>query len=113
MGDEGRDRRRKRAQGSPGSPDHGGVSGEIAATLPEQIRRVYEAWEEGQTAEFVRLVQMLGHSARFGFSDVSERAAELEETIREALSDRRTMQSQEIRARLEELIVICDRAVGE
>lgn len=113
MGDEGRDRRRKRAQGSQDPKDNGGIAGEITATLPEQIRRIYEAWEEGQSAELVRLVQMLGHAARFGYSDVSERAVQLEEVIREALSDRRTMQSQEIRARLEELIAICDRAARD
>ncbi len=69
------------------------------------------AWKEGDGEELLRLAEYL-RLTRDEPGAISEGALALEGAIREALGARRGCQTQEVRARLEELISICERAAG-
>ncbi len=68
-------------------------------------------WKAGEGEELLRLTERL-RQAREADGSICEKALALEGAIREALGDRRGCQTQEVRARLEELIAICERAGG-
>jgi len=68
-------------------------------------------WKAGEGEELLRLAERL-RQAREAEGAICEGALALEGAIREALAARRGCQTQEVRARLEELISICERAAG-